>query len=120
MGVCTKRLALLALDRTDSSSSQSPSAATRQLADLDFSILADPSMDRNPTCLDILDLVSCGGCYNPCHSDSLVESQSVGSFAGSLLEVYDYRHKDLYLYGSFELMVLFFESTMVCGLMCQN
>ena len=71
-------------------------------------------------CLDILDLVSCGGCYNPCHSDSLMESQSVGSYAGLLLEVSDYRHEDLYLYGSFELMVLFFEPMMVCGLICQN
>ena len=71
-------------------------------------------------CLDILDLVSCGGCYNPCYSDSLVESQSVGSFAGLLLEVSDYRHKDLYLCGSFELMVLFFKPTTVCGLLCQN
>ena len=70
--------------------------------------------------VDILDLASCGGCYNPCYSDILVESQSVGSFAGLLLEVSDYRHKDLYLYGSFELMVLFFEPMMVSGLMCQN
>jgi hypothetical protein len=71
-------------------------------------------------CLNILDLASCKGCYNLCHSDTLVESPSAGSFAGLLLEVFDYRHKDLYLYGSFELMVLFFEPTMICGLMCQN
>ena len=71
-------------------------------------------------CLGILDLASCEGCYNPYHSDTLVESQSAGPFAGLLLKVSDYRHKDLYLYGSFELMVLFFELMMVCGLMCQN
>ena len=71
-------------------------------------------------CLNILDLVSCEGCYNICHIDTLVESQSIGSFAGLLLEVSDCRHKDLYIYGSFEQMVLFFEPTMVCGLMCQN
>ena len=47
-----------------------------------------------------------------CYSDTLVESQCAGSFAGLLFEVSDYRHKDLYLYGSFELMVLFFEPTM--------
>ena len=58
-------------------------------------------------CPDILDLASCEGCYNLCHSDTLVESQSAGSFAGLLLEVSNYRYKDLYLYGSFELMVLF-------------
>ena len=85
-----------------------------------FTVLADPSMDWNPACLGILDLVSCGGCYNLCHSDTLVESQSARLFAGLLFEVSDYIHKDLYLYGSFELMVLFFELTMVCGLMCQN
>ena len=111
---------LLASDQTDSSSFRSPSTATRQLVDLDFSVLTDPSVDWNPACLDILDLVSCGGCYNPWHNDSLVESQSVGSFAGLLLEVSAYRHKDLYLCRSFELMVLFFEPTTVCGLMCQN
>jgi hypothetical protein len=71
-------------------------------------------------CLDTLDLELCEGCYNSCHSDTLVESQSVGSFAGLLLEVSDYRHNDLYLYRSFELMVLFFEPTTICGLMCQN
>jgi len=49
-----------------------------------------------------------------------MESLSAGYFAGLLLEVSDYRHKDLYLYGSFELRVLFFEPTMVCGLLCQN
>ena len=48
-----------------------------------------------------------------------MESRSVGSFAGSLLEVSDCKHKDLYLYGSIELMVLFFELTTVYGLMCQ-
>ena len=71
-------------------------------------------------CLDILDLESCEGCYNLCNNDTLVESLYVGSFAGLLLEVSDCRHEDLYLYESFELMVLFFERTMVCGLMCQN
>ena len=71
-------------------------------------------------CLDILDSVLCGECYNLCYSDTLVESQSVGSSAGLLLEVSDYIHKDLYLYGSFELMVLSSEPTMVYGLMCQN
>ena len=45
MGVCTKRSALLASDRTDSSSSQSPLAITHQLADLNSSAPADPSMD---------------------------------------------------------------------------
>jgi hypothetical protein len=69
-------------------------------------------------CLDTLDSESCEGCYNPCHNDIPMESISVGSFAGLLLEVSGCRHEDLYLYGSFELMVLFFESTMVCGLMC--
>ena len=49
-----------------------------------------------------------------------MESLSAGSFAGLLLEVSDCRHEDLYLYGSFELMVLFFEPTTICGLMCQN
>ena len=107
MGVCTKRSTLLASDRTNSSSSRSPSAATRQLTDLDFSVLADPSVDWNPACPDILDLASCGECYNLCHSDTLVESQSAGSFAGLLLEVSNYRYKDLYLYGSFELMCYF-------------
>ena len=120
MGVCTKRSALLALDRTDSSSSRSPLAATRQLVDLDFSVLANPSVDWNPACPDILDLASCGECYNLCHSDILVESQSAGSSAGLLLEVSDCRYKGLYLYGSFESMVLFFEPTTVCGLMCRN
>ena len=71
-------------------------------------------------CLDAMDSELCEGCYNLCHSDTLVESLSAGSFAGLLLEVSDYRHEDLYLYGSFELMVLFFEPMMVCGLMCQN
>ena len=71
-------------------------------------------------CLDTLDSESCEECYNLCHNDTLVESQSAGSSVGLLLEVSDYRHKDLYLYGSFELMVLFFEPTTVCGLMCQN
>ena len=71
-------------------------------------------------CLDILDVVSCGECYNLCHSDTLVESQSAGFSAGLLLEVSDYRHNDLYPYGSFELMVLSSEPTTICGLMCQN
>ena len=71
-------------------------------------------------CLDTLDSKSCEGCYNLCHNDTLVESLSARSFAGLLLEVSDYRHEDLYLYGSFELMVLFFEPTTVCGPMCQN
>ena len=69
-------------------------------------------------CLDILDLASYEGCYNLCHSDTLVESLSSRSFAGLLLEASDYRHEDLYLYGSFELMVLFFKPMMVCGLVC--
>ena len=69
---------------------------------------------------DTLDSESCEGCYNLCHNDTPVESLSAGSFASLLLKVSDYRHEDLYLYGSFELMVLFFEPTMVCGLMCQN
>ena len=71
-------------------------------------------------CLDALDLELCEGYYSLIHSDILVEPLSAGSFAGLLLEVSDYRHKDLYLYGSFELMVLFFEPATVCGLMCQN
>ena len=71
-------------------------------------------------CLDTLDSGSYEGCYNLIHSDILMEPLSAGSFAGLLLEVSDYRHKDLYLYESFELMVLFFEPTTVCGLMCQN
>ena len=71
-------------------------------------------------CLDTLDSESCEVYYNLCHNDTLVESLSAGSFAGLLLEVSDYRREDLYLYGSFELMVLFFEPTTVCGLMCQN
>ena len=120
MGICTKKSFLLASDWTDSSSFRSPWAATHQLVDLDFSVLADPSVDWNPMCLDILDLASCKGCYNLCHSDTLVESRSAGSFAGLLLKVSNCRHKDLYLNGFFELMVLFFEPTTVCGLMCQN
>ena len=71
-------------------------------------------------CLDTLDLESCEGYYNLCHNDTLVESLSTRSFASLLLEVSDYRHEDLYLYGSFELMVLFFEPMTVCGPMCQN
>ena len=67
-----------------------------------------------------LDSESCEGCYSLCHNDTLVESLSAGSFDGLLLEVSDYRYEDLYLYGSFELMVLFFEPTTVCGPMCQN
>ena len=120
MGVCMKRLVLLASDQTNFSSSRSPSTATHQLADLDFFVLVDPFVDLNPVCPDILDLASCGECYNLCHSDILVESQSAGSSAGLLLEVSDYRHKDLYIYGSFELMVLSSEPMTVYGLMCQN
>ena len=71
-------------------------------------------------CLDTLDLESCEECYNLCHNDNPVESLSARSFTGLLLEVSDCRHDDLYLYGSFELMVLFFEPTAVCGLVCQN
>ena len=77
-------------------------------------------MDLNPVCLDILDSESYDGCYNLCHNDTLVESLSARPFASLLLEVSDCKHEDLYLYGSFELMVLFFEPMMVCGLMCQN
>ena len=44
--------------------------------------------------LGSLDSESCEGCYNLCHSDTLVESQSAGSFAGVLLEVSDCRYKD--------------------------
>ena len=71
-------------------------------------------------CLDTLDLESCEGCYNLCYSDTLMESLSIESFAGLLLEVSDCRHEDLYLYESFELMVLFFEPMAVFGLMCPN
>ena len=78
---------------------------------LNLSAIADPSVDSNFEYLDILDLESCEGCCNMCHNDTLVESLSAGSFAGLLLEVSGYRHEDLYLYGSFELMVLFFELT---------
>ena len=120
MGICTKRLALLASDWTNFSSSQSPSTATHQHLNLDFSVLADPSVDWNPTCLDTLDLESCEGCYGLIHGDILMEPLSTGSFASLLLEVSDYRQRDLYLYRSFELRVLFFEPTMVYGLMCQN
>ena len=70
-------------------------------------------------CLDILDLESCEGCYNLCHNDNSMEFLSAGSYASLLLEVSDYRHKDLYLYGSFELRVLFFEPMTVSGLLCQ-
>ena len=45
MGVCTRRSAILASDQTDSSSSRSPLATTRQHVNLDFFVLADPSMD---------------------------------------------------------------------------
>ena len=120
MGVCTKRSALLASDRTDSSSLQSPLAATHQRFNLDSSVLADPSVHWSSSFLGTLDLASCEWCCNPCHSDTPVESRSAGSFAGLLLEVFDCRHKDLYSYRSFELMVLFFEPTTVCGLLCQN
>ena len=71
-------------------------------------------------CLDTLDSESYEGCYNLYHNDTPMESLSTGSFAGLSLEVSDCRHEDLYLNGSFELMVLFFEPMMVCGLMCQN
>ena len=91
MGICTRRSTLLASDRTDSSSSQSPSAATHQHLNLDFSILADPSMDGNPMCLDTLDLESCEGCYGLIHGDILVEPPSVGSFTSLLLEVSGYK-----------------------------
>ena len=104
----------MASDRTNSSSSRSPLVTTHQHANLDFFALVDPS------CLDTLDLEPCEGCYNLCHNDTLVESLSAGSFARLLLEVSDYRHKDLYLYGSFELVVPSFEPTTVYGLMCQN
>ena len=120
MGICMKRSALLASDRTNSSSSRSPSATTHQLLNLDYSAPADPSVDWNPVCLDTLDSESCEGCYNLFHSDILMGSLSAGSFAGLLLGVSDCRHKDLYLYGSFELMVLFFELMTVCCLIYQN
>ena len=71
-------------------------------------------------CPDTLDSESCEGCYNLCHNDTPMESLSAGSFASLLLEVSDYRHDDLYLYGSFKLMMLFFEPTTVFGLLCQN
>ena len=86
MGVCTKRSALLASDRTNFSSSQSPSATTDQHLNLDFSATTDSSLDWNPVCLDILDLASCGGCYNPWHSDSLVESQLLGPLLACCLK----------------------------------
>ena len=92
MGVCIRRSAILASDRTDSLSSQSPLATTRQYVNLDFSTLADSSVDRNLTCLDTLDSKSCEGCYNLCYNDTLVESLSAGSFAGLLLEVSGCRH----------------------------
>ena len=38
----------------------------------------------NPVCLDILDLVSCEGCYNLCHYDSPMESLSVPLFSNNL------------------------------------
>ena len=97
MGVCTKRSALLASDQTDSSSSRSPSVVIHQLANLDFFAPANPSMDWNLVCLGFLDLASCEGCYNSCHSDILVESRSIGLFVDLLLEVSDCRHKDLYI-----------------------
>ena len=71
-------------------------------------------------CLDTLDLESYEGYCNLCHNDILMESLSVGSFANLLLEVSDCKCWDLYLYESFELMVLFFEPMAVFGLMCQN
>ena len=92
MGVCTRRSTLLASDQTDSSSSRSPLATTRQHVNLDFSAPTDPSVGRNPMYLDTLDLESCEGCYNLCHNDTPVESLSAGSFAGLLLEVSGYRH----------------------------
>ena len=92
MDVYTKRSTLLALDRTDSSSSRSPLATTHHHVNLDFSALADPSVDSNPVCVDTLDSELCEGCYNLCHNDTPVESLSAGSFAGLLLEAYGYRH----------------------------
>ena len=43
--ICTRRSALLASDRTDSLSSRSPLATIHQHVNLDFSTLADPSVD---------------------------------------------------------------------------
>ena len=45
MGVCTRRSALLASNRTDSLSSWSPLATIHQHVNLDFSAPADPSVD---------------------------------------------------------------------------
>ena len=70
--------------------------------------------------LGTLDLESYEGYCNLLHNDIPVESLFVGSFADLLLEVYCCKCWDLYLYEFFELMVLFFEPTMVFGLMCQN
>ena len=49
-----------------------------------------------------------------------MESLSVGSFADLLFEVSNCKYWDLYLCESSKLMALFFEPTMVFGLMCQN
>ena len=45
MGIWMRRSAVLASDRIDSSSSRSPLAIIRQHVNLDFSALADPSVD---------------------------------------------------------------------------
>jgi hypothetical protein len=73
MDICMKRSVLLASDQTDFLSSRSPSATIHQLADLEFSVPTDPSVDWNLMCLDTLDLALCEGCYNSCHSDTLVD-----------------------------------------------
>ena len=67
-----------------------------------------------------MDLELYEGYCNLYHNDIFVEFLSIESFADLLLGVSDYKRWDQYLYESFELMVLFFEPTMVCGLMCQN
>ena len=87
MGVYTKRSALLASNRTNSSTSWSLSATTHQYLNLDFSTTADPSVDQNSGYLGILDLESCEEYCNMCHNDIPMEPLSVGSFADSLLEV---------------------------------
>ena len=70
--------------------------------------------------LDTLDLETYEGYYNLCYNDILVESLTIESFADLLLEVSGCKCWDLYLYESFELMALFFEPTVVSGLLCQN
>ena len=55
----------------------------------------------------VLHLESYEGYYNLCHNDILMESPSVESFANLLLEISDCKCWDLYLYKSFELIVLF-------------